>query len=250
MSPLRPLLIALAFLTRIPVPSPGRVSSRDAGLSLVAYPVVGVILGAALIGVALVTQPLPPLLQAALLVGAWVFLTGALHLDGLADSADAWVGGLGDRERTLAIMKDPTCGPIGVTAVVLILLIKTAAVAALVEHAWLAVPMAVVAGRCALVALFVTTPYVRPGGIGETLAQYAPRASSAAVAVMVASGATFLAGLPGIGALVFGAVVLVAVQHAMARRIGGTTGDTAGAAVELTETAALLGAAATAVWLY
>ena len=67
---------------------------------------------------------------------ALIALTGGLHLDGLADSADAWVGGFGDRARTLEIMKDPRSGPAGVTAIVSLLLLKCAALASLsVENA-------------------------------------------------------------------------------------------------------------------
>lgn len=245
--PWRPLLIAVTFLTRVPVPPLGRIGERETGASLVAYPVVGLLLGAVLLIVAAMTQPLPALLQASLIVGAWVALTGALHIDGLADTTDAWIGGAGSRERTLEIMKDPACGPVGVAAVVVMLLVKTAAVAALLETAWLAVPLAVVLGRCAVVALFVTTPYVRAGGLGAALAEYAPRKPAAVVAALVAAGAVALAGWPGAGGFALAAAALIAVQHASARRLGGTTGDVAGASVEITETAALLGAAIVAV---
>ncbi|MBD1224901.1 adenosylcobinamide-GDP ribazoletransferase [Acinetobacter seifertii] len=57
---------------------------------------------------------LPIVLLAAIILTLWIWLTGGLHLDGLADTADAWVGGFGDKLRTLQIMKDPSCGPIGV----------------------------------------------------------------------------------------------------------------------------------------
>ncbi|PWQ89005.1 adenosylcobinamide-GDP ribazoletransferase, partial [Enterococcus faecium] len=69
-------------------------------------------------------QGTPSPLHAALLLTLWVLLSGALHLDGLADSADAWLGGFGDRERTLRIMKDPRSGPIAVVTLVLVLLLK------------------------------------------------------------------------------------------------------------------------------
>ncbi len=244
MNPLRPLLIATAFLTRIPVPALGHVDEREAGASLVAYPLVGGFVGALLFLLAAMTTPLPELLQAALIVSAWVAVTGALHLDGLADSADAWVGGTGSRERTLEIMKDPACGPIGVAAIGVILVLKLAAVAALLETGTLlAVASAVVVGRAGLTLLFLTTPYVRPGGLGEALSHFGPPGPSLASAGLMTALAAVLAGWAGFAAVVAGAVALVIVQHAMARRLGGTTGDTAGATVEITETAALLGAA-------
>ena len=76
---------------------------------------------------ALLLEGASPLLQAALLLALWVALTGALHLDGLADSADAWLGGFGDPARTLEIMKDPRSGPVAVVVLVLLLLLKFSA---------------------------------------------------------------------------------------------------------------------------
>ncbi len=247
MTPLRPLLIAIAFLTRLPVPPLGRVSDRESGASLAAYPLAGALIGALLYLAAALTQALPPLLAAALVTVLWALITGALHLDGLADSADAWVGGMGDTARTLAIMKEPSCGPAGVTAIVGALLLKTGAVAALLDTgAALAIVTAAVAGRAGLTLLFLTTPYVRPSGIGEALSHYGPPGASLGSAVAVTLLAAMLAGWPGVAAAGAGAAMLIAAQHAMSRRLGGTTGDTAGASVELTETAALLGAAAQA----
>ncbi|WP_173644308.1 adenosylcobinamide-GDP ribazoletransferase, partial [Xanthomonas citri] len=92
------------------------------------------------------------LLGAALLLSAWVWLTGALHLDGLADTTDAWVGGMGERRRTLAIMKDPASGPMAVTAVVLVLLLKCAALASLLAQAPTTLWLAPLLARSALVA--------------------------------------------------------------------------------------------------
>jgi adenosylcobinamide-GDP ribazoletransferase len=115
-------------------------------------------------------------LQAALLLALWVLLSGALHLDGLADSADAWLGGFGDRERTLQIMKDPRSGPIAVVTLVLVLLLKFCALWVLVEHgAGGLLVLAPVVGRAAMLGLFLTTPYVRAGGLGAALAEHLPR---------------------------------------------------------------------------
>lgn len=71
------------------------------------------------------------ILVAALVLALWVYFTGAMHLDGVADTADAWVGGLGDHQRTLEIMKDPRVGAMAVAAMLLVLLVKFAAITAL-----------------------------------------------------------------------------------------------------------------------
>ena len=128
-----PLLIALQFLTSLPIRLPAMPEPGQQGRSLLYYPVVGLLLGALLCLAAFVLDGAPPLLQAALLLTLWVALTGALHLDGLAYSADAWLGGFGDRERTLQIMKDPRSGPVAMEVLVLLLLLKFSALLALLQ---------------------------------------------------------------------------------------------------------------------
>lgn len=243
---IRSALIALQFLTRVPVgrrlhdraPTPQQI-----GASLLFYPLVGLLLGALLVGVhgVLLQLTVPAPLCAALLLTVWVAVTGALHLDGLADSADAWIGGRGDRARTLAIMKDPCCGPLGVTALVLVLLLKFAALHAVCAGAppW-PLLLAPLLGRMALPLLFLSTPYVRPGGLGSALAAHLPRRATAAL--LAACGVGLLAvGTAGGVALVVALGVFLIVRAALLRRLGGTTGDTAGTLVELTEAAVLIG---------
>src|SRR6185312_11814701 len=103
----RAVRVALQFLTRLPLRIETPPQAREIGLSLACYPVVGLALGVILWSAALPASRLPGLLGAALVLALWVALTGALHLDGIADVADAWIGGHGDRERTLRIMQDP-----------------------------------------------------------------------------------------------------------------------------------------------
>ena len=167
MSALQPLLIALQFLTRIPIRLAGMPTAEQQGRSLLYYPLVGLLLGGLLWLLQYWLAGTAALLQAALLLSAWVALSGGLHLDGLADSADAWVGGMGDRERTLALMKDPCCGPMAVVVLLLVLLLKFAALVALLESGTLAaLLLAPLLGRSAVLALILGTPYVRQGGIG------------------------------------------------------------------------------------
>lgn len=235
-----PLLIALQFLTRLPVRLPGMPEPQQIGRSLLFYPLVGLLLGLALLALEWLLGDTSTLLEAALLLAAWVALSGGLHLDGLADTADAWVGGYGDRERTLAIMKDPRSGPIAVVVLVLVLLLKFAALVALLEQGPIAaLLLAPWLARALLPLLFMTTPYVRAGGLGQALAEHLPRRELPWVL-----GAHALLGL------VFGWVALVALVAALAlfagwrrgllQRLGGTTGDTAGALVELAEVAVLV----------
>jgi cobalamin 5'-phosphate synthase/cobalamin synthase len=239
------LLVATAFLTRVPV----RVDAygRDVGDAARWFPLVGAALGAlgALLARGFLEVPnLPVSLQALLLVslGAWV--TGAIHLDGLADTADGFGGGQA-RDDVLRIMRDPRIGSFGALALILIMGIKVAAIAALLDRraATRALIAAATLSRWTIVALGAWLPYARPeGGLGQAVAGPPERgrllwatASTAAVVALVAGWHAFV-----LGALAAGMTALVG--GIARRRIGGVTGDVFGAAVELTETAVLIGA--------
>lgn len=242
---LRALSIALAFLTLLPMPVTLAASPREDGRSLVYFPLVGLIIGALLALASIAVQGLAPMLGAVVVLVLWVGLTGALHLDGLADSADAWLGGIGDRDKTLAIMKDPNCGAIAVVALLLVLLAKYVALVQLLpEGQWQVLIVAPMLARGVLAWLFVTTDYVRPQGImSDKLAHASRRAVFAMVALTLVLTILLLAA----GSLVIlltVALVVWSLRRAMLRRIGGTTGDTAGALVELVEVSVLLVAAA------
>lgn len=236
----RALWVAMQFLTRLPLPKMAVIEDRERGYSLLWYPLVGLLIGGLLVFLAWILMDVSSLLSAALLLAAWVAITGALHLDGLADSADAWMGGLGSRERSLAIMQDPHCGTGAVVVLVLVLLLKFAALEHILATGdfnllW----TAPVLGRLAVPLLFLTTPYVRPGGLGEALAKHLPRRAAWVVVVMTAA---FVAGqsVVGIVVVVVAALTFFLLRAMMLRRIQGTTGDTAGAMVELVEMAVLV----------
>lgn len=237
---MRPFLIALQFLTRLPVRLTLSPAPSEIGHSLLYYPLIGLLLGAMLSGISWLLSGVAVPLSSALLLFFWVIMTGALHLDGLADSMDAWVGGLGDRDRTLSIMKDPYCGPMGVTAVVLILLIKYGAICGLsiIGNNYLLL-IAPLLGRAVLPLLFITTPYVRPSGLGAALASQVPRKAAIGV-IMLCLASNLIAGVAGLCSLLGTIGIFLIARLMMMRRIGGTTGDTAGALVELTEATVLV----------
>ncbi|CAI8770336.1 Adenosylcobinamide-GDP ribazoletransferase [Pseudomonas sp. IT-196MI5] len=239
-----PFWIALQFLSSLPIRLHGMPEPRELGRSLLFYPLVGLLFGAILWAVNWLLLGTPTLLHAALLLSVWVLLSGGLHLDGLADSADAWLGGFGDRERTLTIMKDPRSGPIAVVTLVLVLLLKFTALLALIgqPHS-LALIIVPLIGRSALLGLFLTTPYVRAGGLGQALADHLPRSAGRQVLAVSALACVLIAGLSGVVAVVLAALGFVWLRQVMLRRLGGTTGDTAGAMLELLEVAVLVGLA-------
>ncbi len=240
---IQPFLIALQFLTRLPVRLKSQPNEHDMGRSLLYYPLVGLLIGALLVASSWLLSDTPPFVAAALLVTLWVILTGGLHLDGLADSADAWIGGMDDRDKTLTIMKDPNCGPFGVIAILLVLQLKLATLHALfMNDASIVLFIAVILGRTLLPLLLLTTPYVRSHGLGSALARHQPRSLSIIVIITTIISILFIYPASSLALIMTAAIVFLFVRASMLHRIGGTTGDTAGALVEITEVAVLLAA--------
>ena len=237
----RAFLLGLQFLTTLPVPKYPEGDNALHGLSLLWYPVVGLLLGL-LLSLACVVLPLPFYLQAMLTVTLWIALTGGLHLDGVADCADAWVGGLGDREKTLRLLKDPLCGSMGVIALVAVITLKGLALAAVLQAQqlqWLwSIPFL---ARLSLLVLFLSTNYVRPHGLGEILARHFSRnwARCLLLGSVVVTAIVFPLDLWS-GFFMALLAIFLLVRWAAMRRLGGFTGDVAGAQVELIEVGLLL----------
>ncbi len=236
------LLVAIAFLTRLPVARARALDARAIGRAALLFPAVGLLLGAAQAAALRgLTARLPAPLAAILAVALAAALTGALHLDGLADTADGFGGGR-DREHVLEIMRDHAVGAFGATALVLVLAVKAAALVALVSAgAWRWVVLAPALARWAPVALGRALPYARAGeGLGRTVTDGAGPFEVSGATLLAAVAAVALAGARGVAALA--AVAAFTVGHGLAcrRRIGGVTGDTMGAAVEISEALALV----------
>lgn len=239
---IRAFALALQLLTRLPVPTSSQPPrSEDLGLSVLFFPVVGLLIGVLLTGLHTVLWVIDPGVLAALVLTAWVLLTGGLHLDGLADTADAWIGGQGDRDRTLMIMKDPRSGPLAIIAIVLVLLNKFAALQMLLAgDARIILLLTPVLGRTFIVLLLATTPYVRADGLGAPYARYLPRLSCGLLGLLVAAATVALQEWHGIAILAALGLLFFGLRHWLMARLGGLTGDTLGAACELAETTALL----------
>lgn len=239
---LRELRLAVSFLTRLPVGGQGEVSARQLGRSMGWFPLVGLLLGVLLMASDwLFAQVLPPLVGNALLLALLVLATGALHLDGWADLCDG-VGGGRDRTAMLHIMQDSRIGVFGATGLVLLLLVKYAALVSLPNPLRpAALLLAPVAGRWAAVLLTVTLPYLRgPEGTAAPFAGHAGRRELLLASLILLAVAASV--LHGPGVLLAGLLVLAALAFAgwARHRLGGVTGDVLGAAVELLELLTLL----------
>lgn len=233
----QPLLIALQFLSSLPVGHLPLPKDKDIGASLNYYPLVGLILALLLSVLAYALMSVfGSVLSAAILLAFWVYLTGALHLDGLADCADAWMGGLGSKDRTLLLMKDPTSGPFAIVVLLLVLLIKFAAIEALLAQGqhWFFM-WALVFARLSAMILFATTPYVRKSGLGKAISQYLNVNTVAAISLITALISFIFLTWKIIPVLVIAGLGLLYLRHLMLQRIDGCTGDTAGALIEINE---------------
>ncbi len=245
---LQPLWLAFGLLTTLPM---GRlivtpVTAVDSGRSVLCYPLVGLVIGAVLAGAAAALQAVDAVLGAGLLVVLWVVLTGALHLDGLADCVDALFAGHGrsDPARTLAVMKDPAAGPMAVVALVLLLALKSAALIALWPQVGAALLVVAVLARTAASLLMASTRYRRREGLASTMALNLSRRDAWAMAALVVVLTLAFAGLAlGVVATLAALAVGVCWRALWQRRIGGYTGDVVGALIELAETTALVAAA-------
>lgn len=241
---IKSFFIALGLLTRIPVPKYFHSNDRDNeklfGWSVLFYPLIGLIIGGFLVltswCLSFLSLPASGFIEAAIILTVWTLITGALHLDGLADSADAWLGGYGDQQRTLEIMKDPYSGPAAVVILVLVLLLKFST---LINIEWQLLLIAPVLARTTVMILLATTPYVRAGGMGETAAKYIPKTAMWFVLLLVLSLSVLLLQEMAWSLIVLFAVAYV-LRYLMLKRIQGVTGDTAGAMLEVMEVSMLL----------
>ncbi len=245
--------LAFGLLSVLPAGMPSRVDRTVGRRAMVLAPVVGAVLGgvaAAVVALAQLLRPDADLLAAVLGVLVVAALSGGLHLDGLADFADA-LGSRRDRETMLRIMKQSDIGPFGVVSIVAVLLVDVAALSTCIQHGygWQAILIATTASRLTLPWTCRTTiPSARPEGLGAVVAATVSPLTAllTTTAVLAATTALTWLTLSPTSTPATAVAVLVAVLTALAttRRartaLGGTTGDVLGAATELALPLALL----------
>lgn len=239
--PLRGLRAAFVFLTRIPV---GGFPYRpdDFRWAAAYFPVVGACVGALAGGVAALSRPAGPWPAALLALGASMLFTGAFHEDGLADTADA-LGGAFDREKLLAILKDSRVGSFGAAALFVVLALRAALLARLVDDAVFVCALAGALARTPPVIMMASLPYVTNDAASRSRQLTRGGALQATVALGFAALALTAAGYGGVSLARLGALVaaLATVSALCAWRFvvraGGLTGDFLGATEQLGECA-------------
>jgi adenosylcobinamide-GDP ribazoletransferase len=255
----RGLVLALQFLTRLPTQRVPDFRPEDLAASAAWFPVVGALVGVAVAAALGIGAAVDPWLGALAGLLVWVWITGALHLDGLADLADALGASHRDPRRLLEVLRDPHIGTFGVVAIVLVLAAKLVLLGVVAKHLALlvdAIRAAQVAGvstplalelAVPLAALALVTAWARFGavvwsqslpplapGTAERFAWRARRASLVAWAAALLAAAAWL--FPPLAA----APLAIALWWAfLRRRVGGMSGDCLGAGVEVCETALL-----------
>jgi adenosylcobinamide-GDP ribazoletransferase len=247
---LRDLLACLRFFSRLPLPATGDPhAAPDLARLARMVPVAGAVLGA--IGALALgfaeALALPPLVSATLAIGVLVLVAGALHEDGLADVADGFGGGT-TRERKLEIMRDSRVGAFGAAALALALMLRIAALAALIDQGRGAAAALILAGAAsrafALLPLALLPP-ARTDGVGAGAGRL--EAGHALAVGIVASVFAIVLGIAALGfwhailALILALAAALGVTRIARRQIGGQTGDVAGAAQQLAEIACLIG---------
>lgn len=233
-------LQAVAFLTVLPMPRRAGVAEAPEPWAAAWFPAVGAVLGGGLLGLdALLGRFFPIPVTAALVLLAWVGVTGALHLDGLMDSVDALLSQRTPDER-LRILKDPAVGVFGVAAGCLALFLKVGALASLPGSSRVAILIAPMLGRWSALVTMAAFPYHRrpQGTTGGTLtARLGVRqvAVGSILPLLVAP----VGGPPALLGLVVGAAMALGIGRFALRRLPALTGDIYGCVIELVEAVTL-----------
>lgn len=236
------LAIAAALLTRLPLPVLRDAAFARQTRAVWAFPIVGAVVAllVGIIGWIALSLGLPGTVTALLVLGAQIIITGAMHEDGLADSADGIWGGF-DARRRLAIMRDSHIGTYGVLALILSLGLRWGALTGLIGAGYLWGPLlaAGALSRAGLPVLMAALPHARSDGLSHSVGR--PETATVALALLLGLALAWPAsGSPALLAATVFAVVLAGLAALAKARIGGQTGDILGAAQQLGEIAALL----------
>ena len=230
---------ALGLLTRLPIQVNSEKAIARGAASAWAYPLVGVIVGVILAVIAslLLSFGIPAVFAAGLVLASAVVLTGAMHEDGLADTADGLWGGW-DKARRLEIMKDSHIGVYGVCAIVLALFMRYLAISMVLsfEMHWMVFIAVGAVSRTNMVVLMALLPNARGDGLSQSVGR--PAQQTVWVAVAIGAGVAFACGYPS---MILVAAVIGTICALIARsKIGGQTGDILGATQQVTAIALLM----------
>jgi len=237
------LPLAISFLTILPVIDQRPASDDTVAASFAWFPIVGFLIGLALAGEDwLLAHFFAQVIRSVLIIVSLTVVTGAVHLDGLADTADA-LGGGRDRERALDILRDSRVGSFGASAIFFDLTLKILALSTLAGHRrYSALIVAPMLARWAMLLVATGLPYLRSSGSGATLLSGEISSTrTAVVAVFTLAVMLMLGALRTTALATAAAIAIVFAMRLFYRRwLGGVTGDLIGACGELVEIAVLV----------
>lgn len=234
------LRLAAALLTRLPLPHLPDSAFAQQSRAVWAYPIAGIVVGAlgALVGALAMGVGLPSQVAAGLVLVVLIMTTGAMHEDGIADSADGLWGGW-TVERRLEIMKDSRIGAYGVIALILSLGLRWAALSIVLAVSPWAVIAVAAGSRAVMPMLMITMPNARASGLSQSVGQ--PNLTRALIGLAVGAVAMIVfAGWSALPAAIIAAAAVVGFAAIALAKIGGQTGDILGASQQVAEIAMLL----------
>ncbi len=237
---MRHILIALQFLTILPIKIEGDITKKDYGESLLYFPLIGLIIGVILAASSLILSFLPHMVMAASILVISIVITGGIHLDGFADTCDGLYGGR-SKKRILEIMHDSHLGAMGIIGITSLLILRFALIVKiphdLLPKALIIMPLL---SRWAQALLCLIFKYARDEGKAGPFIEHTTKREIIAGGVFTFIIIVLL--IKGIEVLFIGMALmpaLLAAKH-IDKRIGGMTGDTIGALSEITEIGILL----------
>ncbi|NMA68198.1 MAG: adenosylcobinamide-GDP ribazoletransferase [Desulfitobacterium sp.] len=244
---MRKLIIAMTFLTRIPLPQPQEVTGEEFTKSQYYYPLVGLIIGGILWGsFQILNLIFPPLITGALLIILELLLTGGIHLDGFMDSMDGLLSAR-TPERMLEIMKDSHVGAFGALSTMAFLLLKFAFLVELLSHSSPLAPLVLlfmpfVARWLFLIGIFFF-PYARQEGLGKGFHESSREKKGIffGQGILLLALTYFVLHWAGVAGFILATVFLIIFTRKVSRLLGGLTGDLYGASIEIGELLFLLG---------
>ena len=239
MSPfVKSFLIAQTFLTRLPTPKISTINEEEISRSILCYPLIGLCIGFLLVLLAYFLStfinPTAYSILAAIIITFWVLITGGLHLDGLADTADGFIGGHAIAQRTLEIMKDPVSGPIGIASIVLVLLLKYGAVVSILESkiSYWSLLLAPMVARGVAIGLLTYSPVAQTQGLAFELKKVEYPEIVALILFLITVIVYLITNLT---VIIIISLLVYSIRHWAILRLEGITGDILGFNIEVTE---------------
>lgn len=230
-------LIALQFLTILPIKIKSEIKEENFGRSLVYFPIVGILIGLLLAVTAHILVFLPRMVLGAFILLISIIVTGGIHLDGFADTCDGFYGSK-PKEKILEIMRDSRIGVMGVIGIVCLLLLKFTLIVNIPKNIlWKSLIMMATFARWSQVLACYTSKYAREEGKAKYFIEYADRRG-----IIIGGMLTFvlfllLAKLKGVMLFILAFAAIFLFINYVKKKIGGMTGDTIGATSEVAEVA-------------